>query len=420
MEMRPITFSIAAVSIAASAGIGAYLAVRHNAAESGAATVAESTTATATATTVPAAGGETGFAAGLPPVESTEQVVAADTPPAPSAAAPETPPPADVERVARRAPAARPAPPRDETRPVGGNAPAAARPEGPAASQAPSDAPEAPPSRPERPDAAPEPAARQRDTAPEPEPPAPEPAPAERPTSNPPARGERELPEIDGWRRVERPSPPGPGPLASADVTRLDHASLRVTELDPSGAPAEPDPTVPATDQLVIPVDSVIGLQLDTFVTSDRAQVEDDVQARVTRDVFVADRVVFPAGLIVKGSVVAVERGGKLSGASRLGVRFHSVVLDDGLEVPIATETVFRQGRSPGRDSAAKVSGGAVAGAILGAIFGGGRGAAIGGAAGAAGGAAAAGSSDAEPATLAAGAALTVRLSQPATVTVER
>lgn len=415
MEMRPITFSIAAVSIAAAAGIGAYLAVRHNAAESGAATVAESTTATATA----AAGGETGFAAGLPPVESTEPVVAADPPTAPSGAAPETPPPALVERVANRTSTTHPAAPRDETRPVGGNAPAAPRPERPASPSAPSHAPEAPPSRAERPDPAPEPAARQPDTASEPELPEPEPAIIERPTSSPPARGERELPEIDGWRRVERPSP-GPGPLASTDVTRLDHASLRVTELDPSGAPAESDPTVPAIDQLVIPVDSVIGLQLDALVTSDRAQLEDDVQARVTRDVFVADRVVFPAGLIVKGSVVAVERGGKLTGASRLGVRFHSVVLDDGLEVPIATETVFRQGRSPGRDNAAKVSGGAVAGAILGAIFGGGRGAAIGGAAGAAGGAAAAGSSDAEPATLAAGATLTVRLSRPATVTVER
>ena len=418
MEMRPITFSIAAVSIAASAGIGAYLAVRHNAAESGAATVAEST---ATPTTMPAADGETGSAAGLPPVESTEQVVAADTPPAPSAAAPETPPPALAERVASRTPTTHPAPPRDETRSAGDNAPATPRPERPAAPPASSHAPEAPPARAERPDPAPEPAARQPDTASEPGLPAPEPALIERPVSNPPARGERELPEIDGWRRVERPSPPrGPGPLASTDATRLDRASVRVTELDPPGAPAESAPPVPATEQLVIPVDSVIGLQLDTFVTSDRAQVEDNVQARVTRDVLVADRVVFPAGLIVRGSVVAVERAGKLSGASRLGVRFHTVVLDAGVEVPIATETVFREGRSRGRDNAAKVSGGAVAGAILGAIFGGGRGAAIGGAAGAAGGAAAAGSSDAEPATLAAGATLTVRLSQPATVAVER
>ena len=164
----------------------------------------------------------------------------------------------------------------------------------------------------------------------------------------------------------------------------------------------------------------MIGLQIDTFVTTDRAEVEDDVQARVTRDVTVARRVAIPAGSLVAGSVVMVERGGKLKGAARLGVRFHTVVLDDGAEVPIATETVYREGRSRGRDNAARIGGGAVAGAILGAIFGGGRGAAIGGAAGAAGGTAAAAAGDAEPATLPAGTTLTVRLSRPSSVTVER
>ena len=164
----------------------------------------------------------------------------------------------------------------------------------------------------------------------------------------------------------------------------------------------------------------MIGLQIDTFVTTDRAQVEDDVQARVTRDVMVSGRVAIPAGSLVDGSVVLVERGGNLKGAARLGVRFHTVVRNDGLEVPIATETVYREGRSRGRDNAARIGGGAVAGAILGAIFGGGRGAAIGGAAGAAGGTAAAAAGEAEPATLAAGTTLTVRLSRPAGVAVER
>ena len=169
-----------------------------------------------------------------------------------------------------------------------------------------------------------------------------------------------------------------------------------------------------------MPADSVIGLQIDTFVTTDHAQVEDDVHARVTRDVMVARRVAIPAGSLVNGSVVLVERAGKLQGTARLGVRFHTVVFDDGVEAPIVTETVYREGRSRGRDNAARIGGGAVAGAILGAIFGGGRGAAIGGAAGAAGGTAAAAAGDAEPAALAAGTTLTIRLSRPVTVTVER
>jgi outer membrane lipoprotein SlyB len=118
---------------------------------------------------------------------------------------------------------------------------------------------------------------------------------------------------------------------------------------------------------------------------------------------------------------VLVEKGGKLRDAARLGVRFHTLVLDDGLQVPVVTETIYREGRSRGSDSIAKIGGTAVGGAILGAIFGGGRGAAIGGSIGAAGGTAAAlNNGEAEPAGLPPGTRLTVRLSRPVAVAVER
>jgi hypothetical protein len=68
----------------------------------------------------------------------------------------------------------------------------------------------------------------------------------------------------------------------------------------------------------------------------------------------------------------------------------------------------------------AKIGGAAVGGAILGAIFGGARGAAIGGSIGAAGGTAAAINGEAEPAGLPPGTMLTVRLSRPTVVAVER
>lgn len=224
---------------------------------------------------------------------------------------------------------------------------------------------------------------------------------------------------VDGWRRAE-PAEVDANAVARNDGISRNLPPLPVVNLDPptTGGPAGPPP--PATEELVVAADSVIGLQIDTFVSTDRAQVEDDVRARVTRDVMVSRRVAIPAGSVVNGSVVMVERGGKLKGAARLGVRFHTVVFDDGVEAPIVTETVYREGSSRGRDNAARIGGGAVAGAILGAIFGGGRGAAIGGAAGAAGGTAAAAAGDAEPATLAAGTTLTVRLSRPVSVTVER
>ena len=173
-------------------------------------------------------------------------------------------------------------------------------------------------------------------------------------------------------------------------------------------------------EELIISADSVVGLQVDTPVSTEDAEVEDDVEARVTRDVVVGDYIAIPAGTRVMGSVVLVEQAGKVKGASRLGVRFHTVVLDDGVEVPLTTETVYRSGKSKGGASAGKIGGGAVGGAILGAIFGGRQGAAIGGAVGAAGGTAATMAGDGQPAILPAGATVTVRLSRPATVAIER
>ena len=221
-------------------------------------------------------------------------------------------------------------------------------------------------------------------------------------------------PRSRGWTRVDDPWPNRETPQIPDQVAlaTADRASLGVA-LDPEERPK-------IIEELVISADSVIGLQIDTPVSSDDAEVEDDVEARVTRDVVVGDEIAVPTGTRVMGSVVLVEGAGKIRGVSRLGVRFHTVVMDDGAEVPMVTQTIYREGKAIGGESAAKIGGAAVGGAILGAIFGGRQGAAIGGAAGAAGGTAMAVAGDAQPATLPAGATVTVRLSRPATVTVER
>jgi type IV secretory pathway VirB10-like protein len=177
---------------------------------------------------------------------------------------------------------------------------------------------------------------------------------------------------------------------------------------------------VPEFQEVVLPASSVIGLEVDTALTSERARVEDRVDARVTRDVMADGRVAIPAGSRVLGAVTLVERGGKVKQAARLGVRFHTVVLTNGREVPLSTEPVYREGESPAGDSARKIGGAAVGGAILGAIIGGGKGAVIGGATGAAGGSAVVMSGDRHAATLPSGSVVTVRLSAPATIEVEK
>jgi type IV secretory pathway VirB10-like protein len=183
---------------------------------------------------------------------------------------------------------------------------------------------------------------------------------------------------------------------------------------------AAPEPPQKQFEELVVPADSVIGLQIETAITSERAKVEDPVKARVARDVKVKDQVAIPAGSRAEGSITLVEKGGKLKDQARLGIRFHTIVLADGTRLPINTETIYRDGESPAGESAAKIGGGAVGGAVLGAILGGKKGAIIGSTVGAGAGSAAVMASTPSTATLPAGSTVTVRMSSPATVTVEK
>jgi len=180
------------------------------------------------------------------------------------------------------------------------------------------------------------------------------------------------------------------------------------------------EPPRPQYEELTVAASSVIGLEIETPVNSESAQIEDRVNARVTRDVLVGGKVAVPAGTLAVGSVTLVERGGKIKERARLGVRFHTLVMADASRLPMQTDSIFREGDSPSQGSVAKIGGGAAAGAILGALMGGVKGAVLGGATGAAGGTAATMAGDRKPATLQAGATVTVRLSAPVTVTVER
>ena len=239
-------------------------------------------------------------------------------------------------------------------------------------------------------------------------------APQTRPT--PPPRAPRPAArEVAAAPRA--PEPPVAAPPA---VTPRVTVPIEPAAIADNQASRSVEPPAPLFDELVVAADSVIGLQLESPVTSERAQVEDSVVARVTRDVRVGDRVAIPAGAKAYGEVTLVERGGKMRERARLGVRFTSIVLADGTRLPMNTETIYREGDPPGRESAAKIGGGAIGGAIIGGILGGAKGAAIGGSIGVGAGTAAVMAGDRNHATLSAGTPLTVRIEDPIVVTVEK
>ena len=256
---------------------------------------------------------------------------------------------------------------------------------------------------------------------------------AERPIASNPRR------QDPSAARKTAPAPANPGqtsPATQRTVPMTAPAAQPEPQLPPVQAPAQPapdlprppvqappppeEPRVPQFEEVILPASSVIGLQLETHLSSERARVEDRVNARVTRDVLAAGRVAIPAGSRVLGAVTVVDKGGKVKGAARLGIRFHTLILSDGSEVPLQTEAIYREGESPSANSAKKIGVAAVGGAILGGILGGGKGAVIGGTTGAAGGTASVMAGDRNAVTVAPGTIVTAKLSSPATITVER
>lgn len=224
--------------------------------------------------------------------------------------------------------------------------------------------------------------------------------------------------------RTARASAPSTAPVEPPPSTRESLPQSASAPVEPAPVPspvveplAAPEPQF---EDVTVPASAVIGLQIENAVSSERAQLEDRVTARVTRDVMAGGRVAIPAGARVIGSVTLVEKGGKIKERARLGVRFHTLVLADGTELALRTEPILREGESPAGDSSRKIGGAAVGGAILGAILGGGKGAVIGGATGAAGGTAVVMAGDRHAATLPAGAVVTVRLASPVDVQIEK
>ena len=236
-------------------------------------------------------------------------------------------------------------------------------------------------------------------------------------TPSPPTPASPEPRPVGPQEQVaSRPAPTTERPVETVPVTDVPVAREDRRPMDQTPS----SPVLPQMEEVTVPADAVIGLQLESSLSSDTARVEDRVEARVTRDVRADGRVAIPAGSRVLGSVSVVERGGKMRERARLGVRFHTVILADGTELALQSETVLREGESPGNASAAKVGGGAIGGAILGAILGGGKGAAIGAGVGAGAGTAAVMAGGRRPATIQAGSPMTVKVLSPVTVSVEK
>jgi hypothetical protein len=174
----------------------------------------------------------------------------------------------------------------------------------------------------------------------------------------------------------------------AAPASRPAARAARAESLTPKAAPkrkASPAPATPRFRDVAAPAGTELSLELTTALSTETAQVEDPVTARLRRPVVVDGVTVFPAGAVFHGNVTEVERAGRVRGRSHLAFRFTEVEIGEQRD-PARTNSVSFEGEATKSEDATKIGIGAGIGAAIGGIVGGGsgaaKGAAIGGAAG--------------------------------------
>jgi hypothetical protein len=143
-------------------------------------------------------------------------------------------------------------------------------------------------------------------------------------------------------------------------------------------APAITTPAPPAPPKKVsIPDGTALSVRLTDPLDSEKNQTGDSFRATLNTPITVDDNVVIPDGADLEGRVVDVKSATHFKGASLLAVELTKVSFG-GHSYQIHTNTWQKEGNARGKNTAAKVGGGAALGAIIGGIAGGGKGAAIG------------------------------------------
>lgn len=126
-----------------------------------------------------------------------------------------------------------------------------------------------------------------------------------------------------------------------------------------------------------VPAGTNFALVLETSVASDTSQSGDRVDARLANDLRVGERLVAPAGSVVRGHVTAAIPAGHVKGRARLAFDFDTLQVG-GSEQPIEARAVDITAENSHKRDAAIIGGGGGAGALIGALAGGKSGAGLG------------------------------------------
>jgi hypothetical protein len=184
-----------------------------------------------------------------------------------------------------------------------------------------------------------------------------------------------------------------------------------------NSAPSAPAPRVPEFREVTIPAGTSLPLTMTSAISSETAEVEAPVSAKLSNAVTVNGDTVIPAGSIVSGNVTDVERSGRVQGRAHIAFAFSQVRMNGGREDLKTNPLTFQADATKTKD-AEKVGIGAAGGAILGGILGGKKGAGKGAIAGGAAGTGVVLATRGEEVTVSEGTSVTATLASPMTVRI--
>jgi hypothetical protein len=201
---------------------------------------------------------------------------------------------------------------------------------------------------------------------------------------------------------VEPPAPaapePAPAPVkrvakrAPAYVAKSEPAPAQSTAAASMPAPAAamppPPPPEPKPVKVEIPVGTTLAIRMIDAIDSEVNRTGETFRASLDSPVSVEGDEIIPAGTDVSVRLAEAKTAGKFAGRSELRLEI-SWFEFQGRRYTVDSSTYEQVGSSRGKNTAAKVGGGAAIGAVIGAIAGGGKGAAIGATVGAGAGGAA-------------------------------
>jgi BON domain len=185
----------------------------------------------------------------------------------------------------------------------------------------------------------------------------------------------------------------------------------------PPPAPAPPPPPPPQPKQVQVSAGTTLTIRMIDGIDSSVNQAGEIFHASLENPIVVDNQVIVSKGADVYVRLVNASSAGRMTGKSELGLEL--VKLDyQGQSYPLVSTSYTVSGSSRGKNTAAKVGGGAALGAIIGALAGGGKGAAIGAGVGGAGGGIYQVSTHGKQVKVPSETKLDFQLNQPVTITV--